>query len=116
MPDRKRVLDYPLPAIAERIEGNVRGRRAEPRAPQTGTHLLRAVPEVACELDLPVADGANARECGIEVGFQGCAHRVELQTDGFYFLLWAAGKNRTRNRQRAEESQGITAQHQPFLQ
>src|SRR5580700_22751 len=116
MPDRERVLDHSLPAVTQRIQRNVRGRRAEPRTLQTCTHLLRAVPEVAGKLDFPVADGGNACECGFEVGFQGCAHCVELQADGFYFLLWTGCKYRTRNRQRAEEPQGITAQHRPFLQ
>src|ERR1700688_1844715 len=53
--DRERALDYVLPTRIKRREWNVCGGRTEVRSAQTCAHLRRGAPEIARELDFPVA-------------------------------------------------------------
>src|SRR3989449_9535981 len=80
-PPRSTLFPYTTLFRSIRRQRYMRGRRGEAVLVEQGTHVARRLPEVARELDLPVAGRRDPGDGAGEVLLQLVPHGIELQPD-----------------------------------
>src|SRR2546422_1908009 len=78
-PPRSTLFPYTTLFRSIRRQRYMRGRRGEAVLVEQGTHVARRLPEVARELDLPVAGRRDPGDGAGEVPLQLVPHGIELQ-------------------------------------